>query len=187
MTRLDRLLQQWRVSKAAKFIVPGMKVLDLGSCDGVLFASHGGCGPGSMGIDPVLPADLRTTSGFQLRRGYFPQDMPAGAGLFDAVVMLAVLEHFPNDQHAVLADGIARYLRPGGLLVITVPSAIVDHILTLLTALRLVHGMSLEEHHGFDVNQTEQIFGPPRFRLLKWQRFQLGVNNLFVFERTAEA
>ena len=186
MTKLDRILQNWRVDKASKYIIPGMKVLDLGSCDGVLFARHGGCGPGSMGIDPVLAADVRTPSGFHLRRGFFPQDMPDDAGRFDAVVMLAVLEHFPNDLHSVLADGIARHLRPGGLLIITVPSAVVDHILELLAALRLIHGMSLEEHHGYEVSQTANIFGPPRFRLLKRQRFQLGMNNLFVFERTAE-
>lgn len=186
MTSLDRLLQNWRVDRAGRFILPGMKVLDLGSADGVLFARHGGCGPGSMGIDPALAADGRSASGFRQKRGFFPQDMPPDAGRFDAVAMLAVLEHFPDDQHGVLADGIANCLRPGGLLIITVPSAIVDFILKVLTTLRLVDGMALEEHHGYEVSQTTQIFSPPRFRLLKRQKFQLGVNNLFVFERTAE-
>ncbi|HTH45921.1 MAG TPA: class I SAM-dependent methyltransferase [Candidatus Limnocylindria bacterium] len=186
MTLLDRILQNWRVDKAGRFIVPGMKVLDLGSADGVLFQRHGGCGPGSMGIDPALAADGRSPQGFLQRRGFFPQDMPKEAGRFDAVVMLAVLEHFPNDQHEVLADGIANCLRPGGLLIITVPSAVVDQILKVLTTLRLVHGMALEEHHGYEVGQTDQIFSPPRFRPLKREKFQLGVNNLFVFERAAE-
>ena len=186
MTLLDRILQNWRVDKASRFLIPGMKVLDLGSADGVLFARHGGCGSGSMGIDPALAADGRAANGFRQTRGFFPQDMPKDAGVFDAVVMLAVLEHFPNDQHGVLANGIANCLRPGGLLIITVPSAIVDHILNVLTTLRLVHGMALEEHHGYEVCHTPMIFSPPRFRLLKRQKFQLGVNNLFVFERPAE-
>ncbi len=185
MTFLDRVLQNWRVRTAARFIVPGMKVLDLGSADGVLLDQPGLCGPGSLGIDPTLSVRSRTPGGHGLIPGFFPKDLPADGGLFDAVAMLAVLEHFPNDQHAVLADGIATHLRPGGLLVITVPSPMVDHILTVLTTLRLVHGMSLEEHHGYDTSMTAQIFAAPRFGLLRHVRFQLGLNNLFVFERLA--
>ncbi|HTI68844.1 MAG TPA: class I SAM-dependent methyltransferase [Candidatus Limnocylindria bacterium] len=183
MTALDRFIQNYRIDKARPFIAKGARVLDLGSADGVLFARHGQCGPGSMGIDPVLPSNTQTAQGFTLVRGYFPGDLPANAGPFDAIVMLAVLEHFPDDQTTALADGIAKFLRPGGRLIITVPSPAVDQILDVLVKLRLVHGMSLEEHHGFDVNNTPKIFGEPRFRLIKRGTFQLGLNNLFVFER----
>ena len=69
-------------------------------------------------------------------------------------------------------------------MIITVPSPFVDQILKVLTTLRLVHGMSVEEHHGYDIKQTAQIFSAPNFRLLSHERFQLGLNNLFVFERT---
>ena len=183
MTALDRFLQNYRIDQARPFIEKGARVLDLGSADGVLFSRHGQCGPGSMGIDPVLPATTKTPQGFTLVRGYFPQDLPPDAGPFDAIAMLAVLEHFPNGLHAVLADGIAKHLRPGGKLIITVPSPAVDKILEILVALRLVHGMSLEEHHGFDINETPQIFSAPRYHLVKRKAFQLGLNNLFVFER----
>ena len=185
MTFLDRFLQNWRVRTAARFIVPEMRVLDLGSADGVLLDHPALCGSGSMGIDPTLAEAGRTPGGHRLVSGFFPGDLPPGSGPFDAIAMLAVLEHFPNYQHQALADGIATHLRPGGLLVITVPSPMVDHILTVLLKLRLVHGMSLEEHHGYDTSMTGQIFGAPRFRLLKHERFQLGLNNLFVFERVA--
>ena len=185
MTALDRFLQNYRIDQARPFIEKGARVLDLGSADGVLFARHGQCGPGSMGIDPILPANTKTPQGFSMIRGYFPQDLPANAGPFDAIVMLAVLEHFPNDLHSVLAAGVARFLNPGGRLIITVPSPAVDKILEILVALHLVHGMSLEEHHGFDINQTPEIFAPPLFKLVRRAPFQLGLNNLFVFERTA--
>lgn len=186
MTAVDRFLQDWRIRKARPHIGPGSRVLDLGSADGVLFERLGDCGPGSLGIDPVLPATRRSRQGFALVRGYFPQDVPADAGPFDAIVMLAVLEHFPPDQYAPLADGCARLLRPGGRLIITVPSPAVDRILDVLVALRLVHGMSLEEHHGYDVDETGRIFDTPRFRLVERSAFQVGLNNLFVFERTAD-
>jgi len=51
-------------------------------------------------------------------------------------------------------------------------------------AFHLIDGMSLEEHHGYEVSQTTKIFSPPDFRLVLHRRFQLGLNHLFVFERT---
>jgi hypothetical protein len=74
-------------------------------------------------------------------------------------------------------------LKPNGRLIITVPSPMVDHVLKVLKFLRLIDGMSLEEHHGFEVHQTTAIFPAKDFRLVKRKRFQLGLNNLFVFER----
>jgi hypothetical protein len=63
----------------------------------------------------------------------------------------------------------------------------VDAILAVLTRLRLVHGMSLEEHHGYDITDTPKVFGPPAFRMLLHDTFQLGLNHRFVFERTPAA
>jgi hypothetical protein len=62
----------------------------------------------------------------------------------------------------------------------------VDWILAVLKFLRLIDGMSLEEHHGYQVKQTTAIFSAKSFRLLRRKRFQLGLNNLFVFERVGE-
>lgn len=183
MTWIDRWLQSWRLRKAMRFLTSGMRVLDLGSADGVLFERFDRCGFGSMGIDPTLDSDRTLPSGFLLHRGFFPEDMPPDAGPFDAVVMLAVLEHFPESGYRQLSEGVARLLRPGGRLILTVPHAAVDGILKVLSALGLVHGMSLEEHHGFEVRRTPAIFAPPMFRLLHRSRFQLGLNHLFVFER----
>ena len=98
--------------------------------------------------------------------------------------MLAVLEHFPPGAYGPLREGCEKYLKPGGKLLITVPSPAVDHILAVLKFLRLVDGMSLEEHHGYEVAQTETIFPAPKFRLARRATFQLGLNNVFVFERT---
>ena len=185
MTFLDRFLQDWRIRQARPHIRFGDRVLDLGSADGVLFDQLRDCGPGSLGIDPILPSTTRTRQGFALVRGFFPQDVPADAGTFDAIVMLAVLEHFPATQHQTLADGCARLLKPGGRLIITVPSPAVDLILELLLKLHLVHGMSFEQHHGYDVGDTPRLFAAPRFKLLARSSFQLGLNHLFVFERQA--
>jgi len=182
MTLLDRFLQNWRIRKARAFIPVGARVLDIGSVDGVMFKQIPGLAKNCLGIDPTLKAIVKS-DGFDLIPGFFPADMPSGQ-LFDSITMLAVLEHFPDEAHASLAAGCANHLKPGGRMIITVPSPFVDQILKVLTTLRLVHGMSLEEHHGYDIKQTAQIFSAPNFRLLRHERFQLGLNNLFVFERT---
>ena len=63
--------------------------------------------------------------------------------------MLAVLEHVQPAEQPVFAAACAKHLRPGGLLVVTTPAPAVDLILDVLTFLRLIDGMSLEQHYGF--------------------------------------
>jgi cyclopropane fatty-acyl-phospholipid synthase-like methyltransferase len=181
MKLLDRVLQRWRIAKVRPYIQPGARVLDIGSADGALFHQLGSSIGASMGIDPTLKADT-SISGHPLVAGFFPKDMPK-VPAFDAITMLAVLEHFPPSAYAELQRGCAQFLKPGGLLLITVPAAAVDRILEVLKFLRLIDGMSLEEHHGYDVSQTNRIFPEPNFRLKMHRRFQLGLNHLFVFER----
>ena len=184
MTHVDRWLQQWRIDKARPFLAAGMRVLDIGCGEGELLGQVPNLAAGSIGVDPTLAGSV-DRGGFQLIRGFFPDDVHAEAGSFDAITMLAVLEHFPDAGHAALAAGAHRFLKPGGRMIITVPAPAVDHILTVLKTLRVIDGMSLEEHHGYDVNSTARIFAPPQFTLEVRRRFQLGLNNLFVFRRAA--
>ena len=181
MTFVDRFLQSWRIRKAHRYIKPGSRVLDIGSVDGVLFKQLSLENTQSIGIDPTLKSDVQIGNS-KLVAGFFPAAMPE-VEPFDAITMLAVLEHFPASEYQSLSEGCVRFLKPGGFLVITVPSAFVDNILAMLKFLRLIDGMSLEEHHGFDVKQTPEIFSGRNFRLVRHSTFQLGLNHLFVFER----
>ena len=183
MTGLDHFLQRRRFAQARPFLTSGDRVLDIGSADGALFRALDFLGAGGVGIDPTLRQPVNGEK-FKLLPGCFPQDMPAGEP-FDAITMLAVVEHFPATALAPLAEGCRRFLKPGGKVIITVPSPRVDRILAILQRLRLVHGMALEEHHGYEVGQTPAIFCPPHFRLACHRTFQFGLNHLFVFERTA--
>jgi SAM-dependent methyltransferase len=158
-------------------------VLDIGSHDGALFRAASGRIREGIGIDPEIPAS-RAVEGGRLIRGWFPADLPDSEP-FDAICLLAVLEHIPSEVQARFARACARSLRPRGRLIITVPAPAVDRILAVLTALRLVDGMSLEQHYGFEPRMTPGIFEPAGFELVAHRTFQLGLNNLFVFERRA--
>ncbi len=181
MKLLDRLLQRWRIAKALPFIPRGARVLDVGCGDGALFRLLGNRIHQGLGIDPMLAAPVREER-YALLPGRFPEDLP-GTGPFDAITLFAVLEHIPPAQQRPLAEGCARLLKPGGFLVVTSPARRVDRLLRLLFFLRLIDGMSLAEHYGFDPRQTPAVFSLPGLDLVKRATFQLGLNHLFVFRK----
>lgn len=180
---LDRLLRRIRVARVRPFIPVGAALLDLGCGDGELLRSVAGRVSRAVGIEPALE---RTLSGpnYELRPGRLPDDLPVD-GQFDAITMLAVIEHLQPHVQARLADICARLLKPGGRVITTVPSERVDDILKVLLRLRLIAGIKVHEHHGFDPARTVALFPLPQFRLVEHDRFELGLNHLFVFERTA--
>lgn len=180
MKAVDRLIQRLRINKVRPYLKPGMRVLDIGCADGALFRMVPGLEDG-VGIDPDVIAPRRVGTN-RLLPGLFPGALPDDRP-FDAMAMLAVLEHVPPDQQGPLAANTFAHLVPGGHLLITVPSPATDHVLAVLKALRLIHGMSLEQHYGFDVARTPAIFGAAGFALVRRSRFQLGLNNLFVFRK----
>lgn len=181
MKALDRLLQSWRIRKAQGFIPRGARVLDVGCADGALFRQLGERIREGVGIDPSVGEPTQTAT-FRIVPGAFPDDLPE-AERFDAVTMLAVLEHIPLDKQREVAAACARCLEPGGRLIVTVPSPAVDRILHLLESMRLIEGMALHEHYGFEPWQTPSIFVPHGLRLARARKFQLRLNNLFVFEK----
>ena len=182
MKHIDRVLQRWRIRKAAPFIRRGDQVLDIGTADGALFRLVPNLGE-SVGVDPDLDRDLIPAfPNVRFYSGYFPDALP-GPMEFDVITMLAVLEHVPPEKQAPLAQACASHLKPGGRLVITVPSPAVDSILDVLGALKLIDGMSLEQHYGFEAKMTPQIFSSHGLDLAVKRRFQLGLNHLFVFQR----
>lgn len=133
----------------------------------------------ALGLDPLAPA----LSGprWTLIRDRFPPAVPFSPASFDVVVMLATLEHVLNKDE--LVRECFRVLRPGGRVVVTVPSHLVDPIVLVLARLRLADGMSLDEHHGFDPSETRGLFTRHGFRLVLWREFQFGLNHLFVFSK----
>ena len=178
---LDRWLRSRRIARVKPFIPRGSRLLDIGCGDGALIHELGDHLTHAVGLDPSLAAPVNG-SGYELIPGRFPDDVPSGE-TFDVIAMLAVLEHLPPPMQAFLADAFDALLNRSGRLIITVPSPRVDDILHVLLRFRLIAGIAVHEHYGFQPADTLGLFPEPRFRLLRRSRFQLGLNNLFVFEK----
>ena len=179
MKALDLLLQKWRIAKAIPWVRSGDRLLDVGCYDDSLIERVRPRIASATGVDAVL--NPREEGNVRLLRGLFPDDFDFPEGSFDCISLLAVLEHVPNPED--FAAACYRVLAPEGRVVLTVPHPLVDRILDVLMWLRLVDGMATEEHHGFDVGETVPLFESAGFALHAEERFQLGLNRLFVFEK----
>jgi 2-polyprenyl-3-methyl-5-hydroxy-6-metoxy-1,4-benzoquinol methylase len=183
MRRFDYFLQNYRERMARPWIPRGARVLDVGCLEGGFLDRLGDhIGP-SVGVDPQ--ANPQAGRNYEVRAEPFPSAAPPEDESFDSIVMLAVLEHIPEKD--ALAEACFRALRPGGRVIITVPSTWVDPIMAVLCAARFADGTSLEEHHGYDPRETPAVFGRHGFELEHHRRFQLGLNNLFVLRKPARS
>jgi 2-polyprenyl-3-methyl-5-hydroxy-6-metoxy-1,4-benzoquinol methylase len=156
-----------------------MRVLDVGCFDERMFARLGDRLGYGVGIDPMLSEPV-ARSRFRLLRASFPDDAPDER--FDVITMLAVLEHVQPAELTYWIDACLSLLVPGGRIVASIPAPAVDRIVDVLLKLRVLHGMDFEQHHGADPSKTVESFTDRGFTLLRWQRFQAGLNNLIVLQ-----
>ena len=181
MNRVDRWLQRMRIGRALRWMPSDGTALDVGCSDGTLFREGSTLIKSGLGVDTEEPTTW-PDGPYQFRRGSFP-DVLADGEIFDAVMMLAVVEHVPNELLASWAAAVPNLLRHGGRLIMTIPSPMVDRILDVGIRLRLLHGMDVEHHHGLDPALIPQKFAVGPMRLIKQSRFEFGLNHLLVFER----
>lgn len=154
-------------------------LLDIGCHKGELLIQVKDKIRNGVGIDPHC-GNTSIASHIRLINGIFPEALNEGER-FDCITALALLEHIPAHAQVAFMNGCCEALNKQGRLIITVPDAAVDRILHILVKLKLVDGMSLEEHFGFDVKNTPGLALNAGFTLALHQPFQFGLNNLFVF------
>ena len=177
----DRIIRSLRLRQVGRFLSPGSRVLDVGCYDGALFARYSDRITYGVGLDPLLAASGQRGR-FRFHADGFPS-RALGDDLFDMITFLAVLEHVEATDLAAWRDACEQLLAPGGIVVATVPSPRVDNILHALMTVHLIEGMSVHEHHGLDPRQVPEVFGSASLSLIERRRFELGLNNLYVFKK----
>ncbi len=169
MTFLDRWLQKQRIQQAKRFIPDQPILLDIGCHNGELFTALGNRLQKGFGMDPLLPKDIQHER-YKLTKGIFPADWTTNEKP-NCITMLAVLEHIPTADQVIVAQKCFSILSENGMVILTVPSQQTDRILLVLKKLRLIKGMSLEEHYGFDPAATTVLFESAGFSLLQRKSF----------------
>src|SRR5882724_5894638 len=181
-TGLDHFIAKLRFRAAYPYIRSGSRVCDLGCGLEAAFLnyaaekiSHG------VGVDDQVEDGVRGR--WWRVHGDITAPLPVESGHFDHVVMLAVLEHLA-DPEPVLREAL-RILAPGGSLIMTWPSAMVDPLLKVLHGLHLVSDeMESEEHQKrIPVATLQQILHRIGFNEFIHYTFELGLNNLMVATR----
>jgi SAM-dependent methyltransferase len=181
-TGLDHFIARMRFRAAYPHIRKGARVCDLGCGLDAAFLdyaadriSHG------VGVDDQV---REGSEGRWLRvRANICAPLPLESAQFDHVAMLAVLEHLPQPE-PVLREA-HRILAPGGSLIMTWPSAMVDPLLRVLHGLRLVSDeMESDEHQKrIPVPALQEMLERIGFKSFVHSRFEFGLNNLMVGHR----
>ena len=130
MHLLEGLLRRKRANIARKLIGAPASILDIG------------CGPDAeflwglriwdkAGIDPKV--EPRYREDIKLIQMDATEPLPFREKRFEAVTMLAVLEHIPLEKTPGLIDEIKRVLVPDGVLVMTTPTPMAELTLKVMT------------------------------------------------------
>src|ERR1700737_5138026 len=134
-TGLDHFIARLRFRAAYPHIRKGSRVCDLGCGLDAAFLDYAGERiANGVGVDD----QVRDGAAGRWRRvrADIRAALPLESAQFDHVVMLAVLEHLAEPEPVLREE--YRTLAPGGSLLLTWPSAMVDPILKVLHGLRLV-------------------------------------------------
>lgn len=164
------------------------RVLDLGCAFGFATRIAARRGYETVGVDSS-PAYIARARRADHRTTYVQSDaahVPLPSASFDGLLCLDVLEHVPDERGTL--DEIARLLRPGGTLVLSVPHRgtlwALDSLNLYARFVRLTrHGRFPPEiaatgtHRHYSVAQLSALLGP-RFTLTAVSRTGLGLAEL---------
>jgi len=177
---LEPLLRRMRIGRVLPYLrrYPGCHLLDVGcGWEARLLRAVEGHIAHGVGIDFKAPA-LKTDK-LETRTVPLTDRLPFDDASFDVVTLLAVLEHL--EQPEAIIREIARVLRPGGGLILTVPSHAAKPVLEFLAfRLQIVNPDEIRDHKRYygRADLRRLIQDEAGLNLVRHKYFQLGFNNL---------
>ena len=181
---LEPVLADLRAQKANK-LIPAIlrdgRILDIGCGTFPYFLAHTSFAE-KFAIDQIpLPKDTASklkiesyTLDLELRPRLPFEDL-----FFEAVTLLAVVEHLDPAHMAALFKEIYRVLKPGGMVVLTTPAAWSDGLLKFMAYISLVSAEEIHEHaYAYTLPLIGWYFGQAGFEMtkVKFGYFELMLN-----------
>lgn len=182
---LEPFLRSMRLNQVLPFIksYPNCHLLDIGcGWDAKLLRSIESYIQKGVGID--FKAPLINEPKIETIEANLKSTLPFPDKSFDLITLLAVLEHL-DDDFSILKES-ARVLKPGGGIVVTVPSWDAKPILEFLSyRMGIVNPDEIRDHKRYYsysdmVNQITKI---PELKIESHSFFQWKFNNLFFIKK----
>ncbi len=181
----DMFICRWRARVVRQHIQPDTTVLDFG------------CGHQAMILRAIQPGikrgiglDYDATPGrpaanLEIRQFHFKDRLDFPDESFDTVTILAVLEHIPVEQVALLFSEFNRILKPGGQVLITTPTPAAKPVLEFLAfKLHLISKPEIADHqHYYSRNDLQTLAADHHFQLCTYHKFLLGFNCFAAFTK----
>lgn len=180
--KIDFLIQKKRIKLIEKHVPPDSYVLDIG------------CGyypqnlvnlenkiTKAIGIDKDIP-DRALSEKISFIKADIRKTLPLPDNEFDCILILAVLEHLDHPQEIIRE--CHRTLKPGGRLIITIPSNYSKPILLALAGLGIISREEIFSHkHYFSRKEVEDMLAQAQLKKIISRAYNLFLNSLFVFEK----
>ncbi len=170
---LEPMLADLRAQKANKLIPSSLRegrILDIGCGSYPYFLAHTSFQE-KFAIDQIpLPqhtaSDLKIES-YTLDLEIKPR-LPFENDFFEAVTLLAVVEHLDPSLMAILFKEVYRVLKPGGMVILTTPAAWSDGLLKIMARAGLVSAEEIHEHaYAYTLPLLGWYFGQAGFEMTK--------------------
>ena len=180
--KIDFLIQKRRIGEIEKYVPRDSYLLDIG-CGYYPqnLVSLGTRIRKGVGIDMDIPE--KSPSGkISFVRHAIERTLPFPGGEFDCITVLAVLEHLEYPREII--SECHRILKPGGRIIVTVPSNYSKPILLALAGLGLISREEVYSHrHYFSKSELEKLLSEAHFIEKSARFYNLFMNLLFVFEK----
>lgn len=170
---LEPMLADLRAQRANKLIPPPLRegrILDVGCGSFPYFLAHTSFKE-KFAIDQI-PLSSNTAS--ELKIESFTLDLeiephlPFEDNFFEAITLLAVVEHLDPALMAKLFREVYRVLKPGGMVILTTPAAWSDGLLKFMASISLVSAEEIHEHaYAYTLPLLGWYFGQAGFEMTK--------------------
>lgn len=178
---LEPLLRRMRLRRVLPVVrrYPGCALLDIGcGWEARLLRAVEPLIARGVGVD--FKAPRARSPKIETRQLTLARELPFASSTFDVVTMLAVLEHLAHPLEIVRE--ISRVLKPGGRLVLTVPSNAAKPVLEFLAfRLKVVSEAEIRDHKRYyNRASVQSLVAECGLRVETHRYFQFGMNNFLV-------